>query len=266
LPKDGPDRLAVLYELVKVDIERRRQLGELARAEDYLERYPELASCPQAAPANETPLATTPPANPTAVPHHIGRYRVEKVLGQGGFGIVYLAHDDELQRPVAIKVPHPHLVVRLEDVGTYLTEARTAALLDHPNIVPVHDIGATPDYPFFIVSKFIEGSTLAERLKQNPPTVVEVAKIVATVAQTLHYAHKKGVVHRDVKPGNILLELRPNGGRRPEIPTPAVPYVADFGLALRDTDAVRGAAIAGTPAYMSPEQGAGRGPSRGWPQ
>ena len=177
----------------------------------------------------------------------IGRYRIEKVLGKGGFGLVYLAHDDQLQRLVAIKVPHPHLVSRPEDAEAYLTEARTVANLDHPNIVPVYDLGSTEDCACFVVSKYIEGSTLAQRIKANRPTVVETAVLVATVAETLHYAHKQGIVHRDIKPGNILLD------------TSNKPFVADFGLALREQDVGKGPRYAGTPTYMSPEQARGEG-------
>src|ERR1700689_192807 len=105
------------------------------------------------------------PAVDAALPTHIGRYRVEKILGQGGFGIVYLGHDGQLQRLVAIKVPHRHRVSSAADADAYLTEARTVAGLDHPNIVPVYDVGSAEDCPCFIVSKFIEGSTLAQRIK-----------------------------------------------------------------------------------------------------
>ena len=101
---------------------------------------------------------------PTAdMPQHVGRYRIEKVLGKGGFGLVYLAHDDQLQRLVAIKVPHRNLMDRSETAEAYLTEARTAANLDHPNIVPVFDVGSTDDCPVFIVSKCIDGTDLATR-------------------------------------------------------------------------------------------------------
>src|SRR5271157_3106384 len=100
-----------------------------------------------------------------APPQHVGRYRIEKVLGEGGFGLVYLAHDDQLQRPVAVKVPHRRLVSRPEDAEAYLTEARTVAGLDHPNIVPVYVVGGTEDCPCFVVSKWIEGSNLAPRIK-----------------------------------------------------------------------------------------------------
>ena len=95
------------------------------------------------------------------LPQQIGRYRVERLLGQGGFGCVYLARDEQLQRPVAVKVPHARLVSRPEDAEAYLTEARTVANLDHPNIVPVHDVGATDQFPCFIVSKYVDGDSLA---------------------------------------------------------------------------------------------------------
>jgi len=180
-------------------------------------------------------------------PQRIGRYRIEGVLGEGGFGLVYLAHDEQLRRLVAIKVPHAHLISRPEDAEAYLIEARTVANLDHPNIVPVHDVGSTADHPCFVVSKFIEGSTLAQRIKANRPSVAEAVQLVATVAETLHYAHKQGIVHRDIKPGNILLDT---GGK---------PFVADFGLALREQDVGKGPRYAGTPAYMSPEQARGEG-------
>jgi serine/threonine protein kinase/formylglycine-generating enzyme required for sulfatase activity len=177
----------------------------------------------------------------------VGRYRVECALGQGGFGRVYLAHDDQLQRPVAVKVPHRRLVSHPEDAEIYLSEARTVASLDHPNIVPVYDVGSTKDSPFFVVSKFIEGSTLAEQIKASRPSLEEAVALTATVAEALHFAHKRGIIHRDIKPGNILLD---QSGK---------PYVADFGLALREQDVCTGPRWVGTPAYMSPEQARGEG-------
>src|SRR5271169_4368298 len=102
-----------------------------------------------------------------ALPKQIGRYRVEKVLGAGGFGLVYLAHDDQLQRLVAIKVPHSRLVAQAQQAEAYLVEARTVANLDNPHIVPVYDVGSTADYPCYVVSKFIDGTDLAARLKHS---------------------------------------------------------------------------------------------------
>jgi serine/threonine protein kinase/formylglycine-generating enzyme required for sulfatase activity len=182
-----------------------------------------------------------------SMPQHIGRYRVERVLGQGGFGLVYLAHDDQLQRPVAAKVPHRRLVSRPEEAEAYLTEARTVAKLDHPHIVPVYDVGGDEEHPFFIVGKYIEGITLAKRMKDSRPSVAEAVELTATVAETLHYSHKQGIIHRDIKPSNILLD---RAGK---------PFVADFGLALREQDVGAGPRYAGTPAYMSPEQARGEG-------
>ena len=91
------------------------------------------------------------------VPASIGRYRVERLLGQGGFGLVFLAHDEQLDRQIAVKVPHARLIERPEDAELYLAEARTVALLDHPHIVPVYDVGGTAERPCFIVSKYVEG-------------------------------------------------------------------------------------------------------------
>jgi WD40 repeat protein/serine/threonine protein kinase len=246
LPKDGPTRLAVLDELVHVDLERRRRAGEPARAEDYLERYPELASF-----ANPTHVSETPhrpvTADPTAPPRQIGRYRIERILGQGGFGVVYLAHDDQLGRPVAIKVPHPQRVLTAQDAQTYLAEARAVANLDHPHIVSVFDVGSTVEFPVFVVSKFIDGSTLATKIKRDRPSFDQALRLVATIAEALHYAHRQGLVHRDIKPGNIMIDK--NGK----------PAVVDFGLALKDENVGQGPRYAGTPAYMSPEQARGEG-------
>src|SRR5215475_8029409 len=187
------------------------------------------------------------PVSAASTPTHIDRYRIEKVLGQGGFGLVYLAHDEKLQRLVAIKVPHRKLVDRPEAAEAYLTEARTVANLDHPNIVPVHDVGSTEDSPCYVVSKYIDGTDLATRLKQSRLSIHEAVELVAKVAEALHYAHEQGLVHRDIKPGNILLD---KSGK---------PFVADFGVALREQDMGTGPRYAGTPAYMSPEQARGEG-------
>src|SRR5262249_48228938 len=102
------------------------------------------------------PEAAPPVPADFTPPQRIGRYRVERVLGRGGFGLVYLAHDDELHRPVAVKVPHRHRIARPEDVEAYLAEARILAGLDHPHVVPYHDVGRTDDGLCYVDSTFIE--------------------------------------------------------------------------------------------------------------
>ena len=178
-------------------------------------------------------------------PTSIGRYQVRGHLGEGGFGRVYLAWDQELKRHVAAKVPHPHRVADSADVEAYLQEARLIASLDHPGIVPVYDVGRTDDGYCYVVSKLIPGEDLATRIKQAKFEPRTATRVVAQVAEALHYAHAQGLVHRDIKPANILLDEQDR------------PYVADFGLALRDEILVEGRSYAGTPAYMSPEQARG---------
>ena len=172
----------------------------------------------------------------------IGRYRVEKILGGGGFGVVFLAHDDDLQRLVAIKVPQANRIRSPKDAEAYLVEAQILAKLDHPHIVPVFDVGRSDNGLPFVVSKFIEGSDLAHRIKQARLSFRESAILIAKMAEALQYAHQHRLVHRDVKPGNILID------------TSNKPFLVDFGLALKEDDFGKGSGLSGTPAYMSPEQ------------
>ena len=183
----------------------------------------------------------------TAMPKKIGRYTILGRLGKGGFGEVFLAHDDDLDRPVAIKVPRPERVSQPEDIEAYLNEARILASLDHPHIVPVYDVGRTDDGLCFVVSKLIEGSDLASKIKDRLDLPFASRRNGGHDRRSLHYAHTRGLVHRDIKPANILIDA---SGK---------PFVADFGLALKDEDFGKGGGIAGTPAYMSPEQARGEG-------
>src|SRR4051812_42293415 len=162
-------------------------------------------------------------------PPKIGRYTILRRLGKGGFGEVFQAFDDDLDRPVAIKVPRPERVSRPEDIEAYLNEARILASLDHPHVVPVYDVGRTDDGLCFVVSKLIGGSDLARRIKEARPGFYESAALVATIAEALHFAHTRGLVHRDVKPGNILIDASGNA------------FLADFGLALKEEDFGTGA-------------------------
>jgi serine/threonine protein kinase/formylglycine-generating enzyme required for sulfatase activity len=187
------------------------------------------------------------PIPPRADTMSIGRYRVLRVLGDGGFGRVYLAYDPDLQRNVAIKVPARGDLARFLDVEAYLREARIVARLSHPNIVPVYDVGHADDGRGYVVSKYMEGGDLKTRLERGRPSFADSAELVAVLCDALQYTHTQDLFHRDIKPGNILLDAA------------GVPSLADFGLALRDEDVGQGASYLGTAAYMSPEQARGEG-------
>ncbi len=180
---------------------------------------------------------------PSARPHSLGRYRISGELGGGTFGVVYKGRDNALGRDVAIKVPRPEIVELLGGIDAYLREAQVVAALAHPHIVPVHDLGHTPDGLCYVVYDFIHGSDLKARLQRGPRLEFQDAtRLVADLADVLHHAHQRRIFHRDVKPANILID------------TSGKPYLTDFGLALRDADQGSGEKFAGTPAYMSPEQ------------
>jgi serine/threonine-protein kinase len=177
-----------------------------------------------------------------------GEYVIERELGRGGMGIVYLARDVELERLVAIKVLPPEYAVRVELRERFLREARTAGKLSHPNIVPVHRADQIGNIVFFVMA-YVDGETLGQRVRGRGPLAGgQAARTLREVAWALAYAHARGVVHRDIKPDNILLERET--GRA---------LVTDFGIALR-TD-VKGLTdegnVMGTAQFMSPEQASG---------
>ncbi|MDB5339211.1 MAG: pknB 32 [Planctomycetaceae bacterium] len=186
------------------------------------------------------------PATTPALPAAFGRYEVRRALGSGSFGMVYLGHDTQLDRPVAIKVLRVGSDVPRSETEALLQEARKLARLHHPGIVTVHDVG-TQDGQVFIVSNYLDGQDLAGWLKNNTPNWQETAVIVAAVCDALAHAHAHLTIHRDVKPANIILTAN------------RTPVLVDFGLALDESSAGGHelGLIAGTPAYMAPEQVAG---------
>jgi serine/threonine-protein kinase len=192
-----------------------------------------------------TKSSEPPPGAGRPPPERLGRYALGRKLGEGGFGAVYLARDEELDRLVAVKLPHAGRLPSSEGVRAYHAEARLHAALDHPNIVPIYDVGRTADVPFYFVSRYVAGHDLAERIRADRPGPRAAAALAAVVAGALEYMHGRGLVHRDVKPRNILLDAE------------GTPYLADFGLAGHPGAGPGG--LAGTPAYMSPEQAAGDG-------
>jgi serine/threonine-protein kinase len=185
-------------------------------------------------PVNDTPASGNDPAGSgVTIPAMVGgRYRLEGLIAEGGFGQVWRATDTALERPVAVKV------TTLECIS----EARRVARLRHHGIVSVHDVGHDAGH-CFIVFDLVDGTDLARRIKERPLGWEEAARIVAEVAGHLHYAHEKGFVHRDIKPANILVDEK---GR---------PVLADFGIAVTECELQHEAMTStGTLAYMAPEQ------------
>jgi WD40 repeat protein/tRNA A-37 threonylcarbamoyl transferase component Bud32 len=181
----------------------------------------------------------------------LGRFELISVVGTGAFGTVYKARDPQLDRTVAVKVPRAGNLPGGQELNRFLREARSTGQLRHPGIVPVYEVGQEDGLPY-LVSDFVEGVTLADRLTAGSLSLRESALIVAAVAEALDYAHGKGIVHRDVKPSNIM--LRGDG----------TPVVMDFGLAKRAIGEVTmtlDGQVLGTPAFMSPEQARGEGHS-----
>ncbi len=178
----------------------------------------------------------------------IGGYEIEGELGRGGMGVVFRAWQQNLKRVVALKMLSGYYGP--PELKRFFAEAETAAGLHHANIVHIYDVGEHQGAPFFAM-EFVEGGSLADRLRAGPMTAREAAQFIIPVARALDFAHKNNVIHRDMKPGNILVD--PQG----------VPKVTDFGIAKRitgETGLTQSGAVIGTPVYMAPEQA--RGTSR----
>jgi serine/threonine-protein kinase len=180
-------------------------------------------------------------------PHRFGRYDLLAQLGEGGMGVVYQAYDPQLRRTVAIKQIHPRILTTPADVERFRYEAQAAAQFDHRHIVTVFDVGEHGN-KFYFTMTYVPGGMLAQRVPEFRGRPYRAVELVIKVARAVHYAHGKGVVHRDLKPHNILLDEHDE------------PRVTDFGLARFVADDVawseRGQRL-GTPGYMSPEQACG---------
>ncbi len=177
----------------------------------------------------------------------LGKYEIQAEIGRGGMGAVYRGYDPALDRYVAVKVLAPHLVWEKEFVERFLREARAAARLKHAGIVTIHDVGQEGDWYYFIM-EYLEGQTLTEVIRQRGPlSSDEALSILRPLAAALNYAHHRGLVHRDIKPGNVIVD-----------PAGQV-TLTDFGIAraAQETRLTATGALVGTPEYMSPEQAKG---------
>src|SRR5215472_12836245 len=185
----------------------------------------------------------------SVLPRAFGPYELLEEVARGGMGIVYRARQTQVNRVVAVKLMAAGQFAAPDFLKRFCTEAEAAASLDHPNIVPIYEVGECEGQPFFSM-KFVEGGSLAARISNQEFQTAqhEAAVLVAKLARAAHYAHQRGILHRDIKPGNVLLDAH------------GEPQLTDFGLAKlveRDSTFTRTMAMLGTPSYMSPEQARG---------
>lgn len=260
----------VPIELLQAEYEVRQQVGALPSWEELAHRFPtrveelrhQVETTLKPAPASAGPpvQATSPcsvepempvgrSGGPARLAEQFGRYRILRKLGAGGMGTVYLAHDTQLDRDVALKVPHFSEADGPEVLARFYREARAAAALYHGHICPVYDVGEI-DGVHYLTMGYIEGHPLSDLIRDRQPLPQrQAALLVYRMAQALKEAHEHGIIHRDLKPANVLLDAR------------GEPVIVDFGLARRldqrSTRLTQSGAVMGTPAYMAPEQATG---------
>jgi eukaryotic-like serine/threonine-protein kinase len=258
----------LLRELLALEVAYRRRRGDEAAISEYQQRFPDhpeavqeawqLLTSRSHAAAGEVPRAASLAGNTDAsdqnesdtageataqtVPTRFGRYRIEQVLGTGGFGTVYRAVDPQLQRTVALKVPHRSWLGSAQRSAMHLHEARAAAQLKHPGLIAVYDVQHEGG-SVVIVQEFVDGQDLSTWVGGVQHDLQQLVHVMLEIVEAVGYAHQQGLVHRDLKPANILVDQRGH------------PHVADFGLALRESmEQLSAGETCGTPAYMSPEQ------------
>jgi WD40 repeat protein len=287
----GPSRPSLLEEVLG-EYMQRLDRGEAVDREQFLARHPEwaeelrsyFAGSDEVGRHGRRPEGDRPALPPTcglAGPgpvggapstegdgRRVGDYELLEQIGQGGMGVIYKARQRSLSRLVALKMIRPDRLASPADVLRFRSEAEAAASLDHPNIVPIYEVGEHDGQHYFSM-KLVGGGSLdrwrmAEGGAQGPDQQRGVARLLALTARAVHYAHQRGILHRDLKPANVLLEWPadgpPSSARDPQA---ATPYVTDFGLAKRlagaGADLTQQGMIVGTPNYMAPEQASASG-------
>ena len=270
----GPAQARLFRDLLALDVEYRAGLGERPSADDYHARFPEHAEIVDAVftptrvdgqtrtagPPRQNDETTsledlaflhdqTEQGNGDGAPEvtRVAGYEILGELGRGGMGVVYRARHLPLNRPVALKLIRSRGFDSAVELRRFQNEAEAVAKLDHPNIVPIYEVGRQAGQHYFSM-KLVEGISLDKRLGEFASDPRAAARVASIAAQAVHHAHQRGILHRDLKPANILLDEK------------AEPHVADFGLAKRvegDPDLTHSGAIMGTPSYMSPEQASG---------
>ena len=251
----SPDKNGLFRELLAREIKLKLEYRQDLHFQQYFHRFPDEAVIikdlfEELVPWNDASLTLTRdpqesdtqvPDQLTPAPTYIAQYKLKSVLGTGAFGKVFLAHDTHLVRDVALKLLHPHR----KNYTAMLEEARAQANIDHPHVLPIYTVEEIEKTgQFYIVSKYAAKGTLQDRLlKSTPLSVDEAVEIVIGIAKGLETCHRSGLVHRDVKPSNILF------GEEDQV------YLGDFGLALIESEQhSHRNRLAGSPAYMSPEQ------------
>lgn len=264
----------VLLDLIYSEVLLREDSGESVSQQEYVERFPSIEEkiCRQflvhrslvddpttldgdtETHREEITVADERGASPAGVKKPVSEslpqipgFSIQSIAGRGGSGVAYRALDLKLNRMVAIKLLHRTSAYEKNDARLLMREAESSAALLHPNIVPIFQVGEVDEQPF-LVMEFIDGGSLADRLREGPLPVNEAVNIATQVANAIAYAHRSGLIHRDLKPGNILINSQ------------GKPVVCDFGLARRldSSETVHATGdVLGTPAYMPPEQARG---------
>ncbi|WP_254508369.1 WD40 repeat domain-containing serine/threonine protein kinase [Anatilimnocola floriformis] len=235
----------LLSQLLPLELEYRWRAGEMPRPAEYEMRFPSVTDIDEQITAARRE-AFNLSGSDQLLPERIGEYRLIRLIGRGGMGVVYEALHEVEQRRVALK-----MLSRMSQADAiarerFRREAEATGKLTHPNIVQIFEVGEFQGQPFLAL-EYVAGPTLAEQWKQSRRSPAEAAEIVEQLARAIHYAHEQGIIHRDLKPGNVLL-------------SPDRPKITDFGLAtpLESSDLTMTGEIVGTPDYMSPEQARGK--------